>query len=368
MRVVDTTSEASGRAVLHSKWLVAQRFDVTTPEVLRQLERDSQKVVPVIGLAFPLASPLASPLEAAREAARCIDGVAFCFLPMEGLQTHLPVHLNACFCVHDNRRGLWLPDPTLGEEGDSHVQMASWNAALLCHALPRLWVDVIVQLRTDGTLSADAMHTLLPDLGTVGAAWQPCATAVYELLRHCPVLPHTADPLAAPVAPADSLSFEAPTFAFELQRVLLQELYDDFDEGCAASCPRSPVVFLPAHVQSAMAKHSGLRIVSISDFLLALLARKDARGGPWLLPSRLAPCLLALTELVDGLAASVVAEWRSRLGQRSWVPLLNGGHAMPSRAFAPGQTHLREAELWVVERSRADLSCDGVIAARFEPY
>ena len=77
-----------------------------------------------------------------------IRGRAFCFLPIGDIFTGLPVHLNACFHVKKDRRGLWIQDSTSSSLGlvGKQVDYAKWNEFLLTNALPILWMEVLVQM------------------------------------------------------------------------------------------------------------------------------------------------------------------------------------------------------------------------------
>lgn len=155
-------------------WLVAQRFDAATPE-LRQAMSDGCEGVPAVGVALPLThdEPLA--------------GAPFCFLPIGGQASGLPVHINAAFAVASNRRDLWWPCKDLD---GAHARMAQWNDSLCRHALPRLWVEAlrilgpqVESLRRAGLVApeeaephdAGARRVLarLPEVERIAAPWQP---------------------------------------------------------------------------------------------------------------------------------------------------------------------------------------------------
>ena len=137
-----------------TEWLGCQRFDVVPRSVFEAIQT-GEKVVPVVGVALPLDG-------------RAISGGASCFLPIGDLQTGLPVHLNACFHVHKNRRDIWLPGASLGfvstqgSEGsvsNSHVKWAQWNDTLLRHTQPLLWLEAL----KDAQLSSAAVLARLAE-------------------------------------------------------------------------------------------------------------------------------------------------------------------------------------------------------------
>jgi len=87
-----TASSWAGGTETTTKWLVAQRFDAH-----RVAQATACEAVPVCGIAVPLnCAP--------------VRGTIFCFLPVGDIATGLPVHVNGCFEVQDNRRNLWLDD------------------------------------------------------------------------------------------------------------------------------------------------------------------------------------------------------------------------------------------------------------------
>ena len=97
--VINLGSGSSGSRKESKLWLVAQRFDAVTP-ALKDALRDGCEGVPVVGLALPMSDePLA--------------GSPFCYLPIGGQGSGLPVHLHGSFALMPNRRDLWLPSADL---------------------------------------------------------------------------------------------------------------------------------------------------------------------------------------------------------------------------------------------------------------
>ena len=170
-------------------WLVAQRFDVKAAPLVEALRQGSE-ALPIVGVAVPMSE-------------RHVEGVPFCFLPIGNMKTGLPLHVHGAFASTPNRRMLWLPGP---EVDGKHADMARWNDALMRHAVPRLWVDVLKLLgprRADlrGMLPSllvappdRAVLCRLPDLDSVQPAWRPCAEELYTLLMKEDLLPHTSEP------------------------------------------------------------------------------------------------------------------------------------------------------------------------------
>jgi hypothetical protein len=125
---VETRTYTSGES---RRWFVARRFD--TSKNLATLI-SSCRAVPIVGVAVPWQGT--------------VRGRAFCFLPVGDIFTGLPVHLNACFKVKKDRRGLWLKDKhdsSLGLVGQQ-VDQAEWNDLILTQAMPKLWTEVLTEM------------------------------------------------------------------------------------------------------------------------------------------------------------------------------------------------------------------------------
>jgi hypothetical protein len=107
--------------------------------------------VPIVGVAVPWQGT--------------VRGRAFCFLPVGDIFTGLPVHLNACFKVKKDRRGLWLRDKQCSSIGlvGEHERQTEWNDLILTHALPRLWMEVLKEMAEKVRISI-VMHSLFPYL------------------------------------------------------------------------------------------------------------------------------------------------------------------------------------------------------------
>ena len=294
-------------------------------------------VVPVIGLAMPMDTP--------DEVATEILGGLSCFLPIGDLQTGLPVHLNACFNVHKNRRDIWLPGPSLGSLGSQHVKWAKWNDTLLRHALPRLWLDAMRDLVSREHATPAHVLARLPNLEKVHEKWQPLAVTLFQMLSSVQLLPHAST--STWVSPQTSCILVLPTEAFREQRNTLQQMYKEaYSKGVRI---QHNVVFIPDHLQRAMQQYSGLHTVSIETFVEPLISKVAA--------AKLSPVLLALAEHGDmAWHSRLKADWKNKLASIAWVPLTTGGFQTPFKSFAPGQQHLVSAQLKRVEQNTADLT------------
>ncbi|XP_056145580.1 sacsin [Lampris incognitus] len=105
---------------------------------------------------------LAFPCEGKTE---CTDGRLSCFLPLpnnESNKTGLPVYVNACFGLTDNRRHIkWQ------EEDQKFDDAAVWNELLMKEVLPYAYLRIIrdaIKLAKDSELSVSSVYGLWPDL------------------------------------------------------------------------------------------------------------------------------------------------------------------------------------------------------------
>ncbi|XP_039546795.1 sacsin-like [Pimephales promelas] len=93
------------------------------------------------------------------------NGRLSCFLPLpnnESNKTGLPIHINACFGLTDNRRFIkWQ------EEDQKNDESAKWNELLIKDILPHVYLMMIldaIQLSRNSTLPAATVYNLWPDL------------------------------------------------------------------------------------------------------------------------------------------------------------------------------------------------------------
>ncbi|MEQ2301260.1 hypothetical protein AMECASPLE_034081, partial [Ameca splendens] len=105
---------------------------------------------------------LAFPLDEQRD---CCQGRLSCFLPLpnnESNKTGLPVHVNACFGLTDNRRHIkWQ------EEDQKHDEHALWNELLVKEVLPQAYVMLIqdaIQLCQQSAFPVSSVYNLWPDV------------------------------------------------------------------------------------------------------------------------------------------------------------------------------------------------------------
>jgi hypothetical protein len=106
-----------------------------------------------------------------------LEGLAFASVPTS-IQTGLPVHLNGCFLLSDNRRAL--------AGGDSNDRFKSWNKALITDAIAIVYAELLLELR-QAPLSVPGYYSYWPDDGS-NEEWASIAPPVYDRLKNEPVL------------------------------------------------------------------------------------------------------------------------------------------------------------------------------------
>ncbi len=93
------------------------------------------------------------------------NGRLSCFLPLpnnESNKTGLPIHINACFGLTDNRRFIkWQ------EEDQKNDESAMWNELLTKEIIPHVYLMMIldaIQLSENSALPSPTVYNLWPDL------------------------------------------------------------------------------------------------------------------------------------------------------------------------------------------------------------
>ncbi|XP_070770641.1 sacsin [Enoplosus armatus] len=95
----------------------------------------------------------------------CSESRLSCFLPLpnnESNKTGLPVYVNACFGLTDNRRHIkWQ------EEDQKHDEHAVWNELLMEEVLPQAYLMIIqdaIKLAQESILPVSSVYDLWPDI------------------------------------------------------------------------------------------------------------------------------------------------------------------------------------------------------------
>ncbi|XP_041857853.1 sacsin-like [Melanotaenia boesemani] len=137
-----------------TKWLITT---CTMKEgKVKDLDVLSKKLsfIPHVDLAFPCG-----------EERHGSEGRLSCFLPLpnnESNKTGLPVYVNACFGLTDNRRDIkWQ------EEEQRHDEHALWNELLVKEVLPQAYLKIIqdaIKLSQQSSLPVSSVYNLWPDI------------------------------------------------------------------------------------------------------------------------------------------------------------------------------------------------------------
>ncbi|KAL1268267.1 hypothetical protein QQF64_033630 [Cirrhinus molitorella] len=123
------------------------------------------------------------------------NGRLSCFLPLpnnEPNKTGLPIHINACFGLTDNRRFIkWQ------EEDQKNDESAMWNELLTKEFLPHVYLMMIldaIQLSENSVLASRMVYNLWPDLSQTvhKERWHEVATDTLKGLLACKIF-HLAD-------------------------------------------------------------------------------------------------------------------------------------------------------------------------------
>ncbi|MGH0175909.1 UNVERIFIED_CONTAM: hypothetical protein FKN15_004069 [Acipenser sinensis] len=165
------------------KWLVST-FTSTAGEH-DELHKLAEKLNyrPYIGLAFPLDANHNGKFK----------GRLSCFLPLPDNDTNiigLPVHVNACFGLTDNRRYIkWV------EEDQKHDEAAQWNELLVEKLLPSAYCQIILDaialtLHEGPSMNPSMVYNLWPDLKSIAhqERWATMVNSMARLLVECRVL------------------------------------------------------------------------------------------------------------------------------------------------------------------------------------
>ncbi|XP_072253289.1 sacsin isoform X2 [Leuresthes tenuis] len=133
--------------------------------------------LPRVDLAFPCG-----------ETRDCNDGRLSCFLPLPNNasnKTGLPVHVNACFGLTDNRRHIkWQ------EEDQKHDEHAQWNELLVKKMVPQAYLKILqdaIKFSQQSILPVSSVYKLWPDISKMQhkEKWLDVALDLFDhLFRH----------------------------------------------------------------------------------------------------------------------------------------------------------------------------------------
>ena len=140
-------------------------------------------LTPLVGVAMALSDSKSSVIEATAPA-----GQIFSFLPLpieERSASGLPVHVNGCFAISQNRRHLkW---PSAGQTVDGTDPSLLWNLCLLRDVVPLSYVALVLAATRRPGVGARRVHGALPNLMAVDEKWRCVLEPFYARLFELPV-------------------------------------------------------------------------------------------------------------------------------------------------------------------------------------
>lgn len=185
--ILETEDESIVEGSTRFKWIILNSEDrketkwlVTTCTMkegnVEHLDSLAKKLsfFPQVDLAFPCG-----------EKRDCSESRLSCFLPLpnnDSNKTGLPVYVNACFGLTDNRRQIkWQ------EEDQKHDQHAVWNELLMKEVLPQAYLMIIqdaIKLAKESNLPVSSVYDLWPDIAQIKHKdkWHAVALDVFHHL------------------------------------------------------------------------------------------------------------------------------------------------------------------------------------------
>ncbi|XP_015193140.2 sacsin-like [Lepisosteus oculatus] len=254
----DLNLEANRRVWLVSSFTARNEQNSSLDRLAEKL-----KYRPCIGLAFPLT-----------DTAERLKGRLSCFLPLPDNDTNttgLPVHVNACFGLTDNRREIkWL------EKDQQHDEAAQWNEILVNQLLPPAYCQTIlcaIDLALTGNtpMKSRLTYNLWPDMDSLVTQdrWQKIGTMVTRLLSEYKVL-FSANSNTERLRPTEAvfpLSCEDHIIMGAVEHLLLSQ--------------REPLVRVPDHVYNSLKSVLQGRLTQgTPEFLCRLLGSCDLSPIP----------------------------------------------------------------------------------------
>ncbi|XP_066564027.1 sacsin [Amia ocellicauda] len=175
--------QSPGLAEHCCKWLVSSFTARSGQDSELDELAEKMKYLPCVGLAYPLTE----------DNCKRPKGRLSCFLPLpdnEANWTGLPVHVNACFGLTDNRRYVkWL------EEDQKYDEAAQWNELLLNQLLPPAYCQTILcaialTQSQSSPMQPSMTYNLWPDLDNLAhkELWRKMGETMCKLLVEYKVL------------------------------------------------------------------------------------------------------------------------------------------------------------------------------------
>ncbi len=185
--------DGSSEEITRFKWLVTNYYcGNQMSAVFRRLHKDTDlNFLPWVGVAMPLDPPSD---EKNIYSLSKDDGHIFCFLPLpeEGRTTSgLPVHLNGCFALEQNRKYIKWPSTGYQTREELMDKRLLWNQCLLREAIPKAYMNLLLaaidrhKKGEDPSVTVEIIYRAFPDFRKVDRKWDPVLPPMYsELVRN----------------------------------------------------------------------------------------------------------------------------------------------------------------------------------------
>ncbi|CAK0871811.1 unnamed protein product [Prorocentrum cordatum] len=316
--VLSSGGSSGTTATLH--WLRYGSFSKDAEELSVAMQCNC---VPMVALALPLG--------------QAADGCLFASLPLP-LTTKLPVHVNAYFRLHDNRRNIWRLSPDLDGE---HRMWAQWNERLLTGMVPLLYAQALELLASTAGVAADHGHSLWPREQDVEREFRAILDPLVRSIKEMRVLP---TPTGELVRPVDALFFQTHTTALQACRQRLLRVCAD--RGWKVVDP-------PEHVTQLLHGRNALAQKPCSWVLHEVIIPFAAEG---LENDECVSLLLPFVEWAGSWNEPEIKDLGRRLADVKWLPTECGEVRTVAGSFDPAKS---PEALRIVRDRRAKI--DGLI-------
>ncbi|CAE7584340.1 Sacs, partial [Symbiodinium sp. CCMP2456] len=283
--------------VVKNKWMrYGAFFDPSKPFGGELREECSE--VPFVCLALPLLGDR-------------LRGRAWTYLPLP-VETGLPVHMHAGFCLTNNRRDFWRNSPGLDAE---HESWARWNDYILQSVMPELYAKSIEWLMSGPPEDFDHSHNMLPadvfqlwpDLGSTKDVVKQ---SVEHFAQSCSKRPVLLDAADEPVSPSEASLMDLPTEPLQRQKHELQKWCRKLEYQ---------VVDPPSHIRGLLEHHS---IISAHGCRWLLDLVVQTLREPSIETPELPRFLLALLHWArSSMSQMELNDLKSQLVSISWIPV-----------------------------------------------
>eukprot|EP00929_Paragymnodinium_shiwhaense_P109155 TRINITY_DN754_c5_g1_i1.p1 TRINITY_DN754_c5_g1~~TRINITY_DN754_c5_g1_i1.p1 ORF type:complete len:4259 (+),score=1336.88 TRINITY_DN754_c5_g1_i1:96-12872(+) len=247
---------------------------------------------------------------------RSMPGRIFNVQPLP-MFTHLPIHVNAAFKMHANRRGIWRRAEDL--EGE-HKTWAMWNEKILTGIVPMVYSKALEWLASQNKLAPDGGHLAWPDIAKIEKDFACVLDPLVAQLGGMKALPM---PVTGKlVKSTEAFWFPTPTPALQACRQNLLKIC--VDEGHTVIDP-------PMHVVELLHSRGALEKKTCKWILLEVVIPAAAK-----LEEKLrAKLFLAYVEWVSSWPHEEIVDLATKLADVKWVPTNSAGSRTIADSFDP---------------------------------